>query len=181
MVTDSPSFSTFIDDRYTPLESHNLVAWDPAVANMIVKLAMAAFAALVCWVCRNPASDRQRWQLAAEYGLILTGMLLFSERTWKHHCVTLLVPFCVLSYYLAVGKPGPRMKTFVIAMLIAAALLMATTTTGWSRSLERAGKLAQVYGAYVWANLALTAALVVVLRHQLSRCSPLPSGERGRG
>ena len=164
LVTDSASFSTFIDEQYTPLEKHNIVAWDPSVARNIVRLCMAAFAGLVVWVCRNPTSDRQRWQLAAEYGLILLGMLLFSERTWKHHCVTLLVPFCVLCYYLATARPQRRTRQFVIAMLIAAAVLMTATTTGWSSSLERMGKMAQVYGAYVWANLALTAALVVVLR-----------------
>jgi alpha-1,2-mannosyltransferase len=166
MVTDSASFSAFIDEQYTPLEKHNFVAWEPSVARNIVRLCMAAFACLVVWVCRNPTNDRQRWQLAAEYGLILLGMLLFSERTWKHHCVTLLVPFCVLCYYLATARPERWTRQFVIAMLIAAAVLMTATTTGWSSSLERVGKLAQVYGAYVWANLALTAALVVVLRQQ---------------
>jgi hypothetical protein len=171
MVTDSPSFSTFVDDQYVPLESHNFVVWSPAVANLIVKACMAAFALLVLWVCHNPTSNRQLWQLAAEYGLILVGMLLFSERTGKHHCVTLVVPFCVLVYCLATARPGPRTKRFVIAMLIAAALLMASTSTGWSRSLERGGKLAQVYGAYVWANLALTAALAVILRQQTSKRS----------
>jgi len=85
--------------------------------------------------------------------------------------VTLLVPFCVLSYYLAAGQPGPRTKRFVIAMLVAAALLMAATSTGLSTSLERGGKLAQVYGAYVWANLALAAALAVVLRQHSTRSS----------
>jgi hypothetical protein len=93
-------------------------------------------------------------------------MLLFSERTWKHHCVTLLLPFSVLVYYLACCNPGPRMKKYVIITLAAAALCMAATSTGWSSSLERIGKLTQVYGAYVWANLALTVALVVVLRQQ---------------
>src|SRR5204863_9373742 len=101
--------------------------------------------------------------------LVLIGMLLFSERTWKHHCVTLLVPFSVLAYYLAT-QPSPRRlsatKCFVVAMLAASALLMAATSTGWSRSLERAGKLAQVYGAYVWANLALVTALAVILRQR---------------
>jgi hypothetical protein len=169
MVTDSPSFSTFVDDVYTPLEYHNVVSWSPAAANVIVKACMAAFAVLVLWVGRNPTHDRRRWQLGAEYALILVGMLLFSERTWKHHCVTLLLPFCVLTYYLTLKQAGPGTKRFVIAMLIASALLMALTSTGWSRSWERVGKLAQVYGAYVWANLTLTAALAVVLRQQLQR------------
>jgi alpha-1,2-mannosyltransferase len=167
MMTESASFSTFVDDQYVPLENHNFATLDPSLAAGIVKVLMAAFACLVLWVCRTPTADRQRWQMAAEFGLILIGMLLFSERTWKHHCVTMLVPFCVLCYVLAAGQPGPRMKRFVIGMLIVAALCMAATASGWSRSLDRASILAQVYGAYVWANIALASALAVLLHQQL--------------
>jgi len=167
MVTDCSSFSTYVDDQQVTVESHNFVSWDPAVARTIVKLCMLVFGLFVLWVCRNKTDDRERWQLAAEYSLILVGMLLFSERTWKHHCVTMLLPFCVLTYYLAVANPTRLMKRMVIAVLIAAFLLMATTSTGWSKSLERFGKLAQVYGAYVWANLILAAALIAILHQQL--------------
>ena len=48
----------------------------------------------------------QAWRLAAEFSLVIIGMLLFSERTWKHHCVTLLLPFAVLAYYLASVPAG---------------------------------------------------------------------------
>ena len=30
-----------------------------------------------------------------EFSVVVLGMLLFCERTWKHHCVTLLLPFTV--------------------------------------------------------------------------------------
>ncbi|HYV38143.1 MAG TPA: glycosyltransferase family 87 protein [Gemmataceae bacterium] len=182
MVTDSASFSTFIEDQYVVVESHSIVSWEPWVARGIVKLCMLAFAGVVVWVCRHSSGERRRWQLAAEYSLILLGMLLFSERTWKHHCVTMLVPFCVLCYYLSACRPGRRMKGLVIGAMAVAALLMASTSTGWGKSvagsgalaesLERMGKLAQVYGAYVGANLALTLALVLVLRRQLALSPP---------
>ena len=45
--------------------------------------------------------------VAAEFALVILGMLMFSERTWKHHCVTLMLPFAVLVYYLA-RAAGPR-------------------------------------------------------------------------
>jgi hypothetical protein len=63
-------------------------------------------------------------------------------------------------------------------MLAASFLLMSSTSTGVSKpsqqdpsSLEtlllvRGGKLAQVYGVYLWANVALVAALAVILRRQ---------------
>ena len=41
----------------------------------------------------------------------------------------------------------------------------------------RAGKLAQVYGAYVWANFALTAALAVVLWRQKQAAGQALRGE----
>jgi hypothetical protein len=173
LLTHSASFTTYDGPQVVAEEFHNLVDWDPMVARVIVKLLMAAFAGLVIWTCRNPVDQRRSWQLGAEYALILIGMLLFSERTWKHHCVTLLVPFAVLMYCVATADMGPRLRRFVIAMLVLNGLLMASTTTGVTRDLTWAGKLAQVYGAYVWANLALTAALAVVLsRRRQQRQEP---------
>jgi hypothetical protein len=182
MLTDSASFSTFSFEggRYITDESHNFVSWPPFVARCIVRGCMAVFVLVVVCVCRQPTDQRERWQLAAEYGLILVGMLLFSERTWKHHCVTLLIPFGVLVYYLATGNPGPRMKRFVVVTLVLAGLLMMSTGTGWGKDMSRWGKLAQVYGAYVWVNLLLAGALAFVLyKHRVSAPSPELSTVRG--
>jgi hypothetical protein len=88
-------------------------------------------------------------------------MLLFSERTWKQHCVTLILPFAVLTYYLATSRMTPRLRAYLVATLALVALLMATTSTGllvWS-----AAKAAQVYGAYVWCYLLLALALGMLL------------------
>src|SRR5262249_53737749 len=45
-------------------------------------------------------------------------------------------------------------------------LLMSSTSSGLVDSLERAAKLAQAYGAYVWAYAILAAALIVLLRRR---------------
>ena len=88
-------------------------------------------------------------------------MLLFSERTWKHHCVTLMLPFAVLCYYLAACRPGPWLRSYLIATVVAVGVLMETTSISL---LDRDfAKMAQVYGAYVWAYLLLMAALFVLL------------------
>ena len=119
-------------------------------------------------------------------------MLLFSERTWKHHCVTLLVPFAVLCRVLAERPAGGRWP--VVAVLAFATAAMSATGTGLTGGApprlqdaaesgtlvagpalfltatqsgaftDSAGKGAQVYGAYVWAFVALTAGLVGALR-----------------
>ena len=55
---------------------------------------------------------------------VVLGMLLFSERTWKHHCVTLMLPFAVLAYYLATCPPRPLLRGYLAASLVAVAVLM---------------------------------------------------------
>lgn len=170
LATHSPSFSEYIDKRvYSPTEYHNLIDLDPGVVRWFVKACMAGFALLVIWACRTPTVPRPSWRLAAEFSLVVLGMLLFSERTWKHHCVTLLLPFAVLTYYLATARPNPGLRKYLVGTLAASVLLMSSTSI--SLVGDRAGDLAQVYGAYVWTYLLLGAALVVLLR-QPARLSP---------
>ncbi len=160
--THSPSF---LNDKGEPEHYDNLAAIDPRWAGWFIKGCMALFAGLGVWSCRTPIASRQGWRLAAEFSLVLLGMLLFSERTWKHHCVTWLLPFAVLSYYLAACRPGRLLRAYLIGSLALVLLLIASTsTTGFWDVLDEAAKRAQVYGAYVWANLLLVTALVVVLR-----------------
>jgi hypothetical protein len=188
LTTQSPSFSTYIGDQYTPLEYRNVLSLSPAAARWLLKGCMILFAGLVIWVCRTPILDtkprRQRgpslaprvsvesgntthpwhgWRLAAEFSIVLLGMLLFSERTWKQHCVTLMLPFAVLLYYLSTCPSAPKLRAYLVGSLVLAVVLMGTTSTSL---LERAAKEAQVYGAYVWAYLLLAAALAVVLRRR---------------
>jgi hypothetical protein len=160
LTTHSPSTIKYVHDLPVGTEYHNLWDWDPGTARLIIKGAMALFAALVVWTCRTPLAVRGGWRLAAEYSLVVLGMLLFSERTWKHHCVTLVLSFAVISYYLAVCRPGKALRAYLIGTLTAVMVLMATTST----SLLADAKLAQAYGAYVWAYLLLVAALAVLLR-----------------
>jgi hypothetical protein len=89
-------------------------------------------------------------------------MLLFSERTWKHYCAVLMLPFGVLCYYLATCSPASRLRNYLIATLAATTLLIeSTSTTLFDKDFAKA---AQTYGAYVWAYLLLMVALVVLLR-----------------
>src|SRR5205807_9959013 len=113
---------------------------------------------------RTPTRTRQGWRLAAEFSLIVVGMLLFSERTWKHHCVTLILPFAVLSYYVTVCRVGWAMRWYLIASLASVVVLMTLTSTPGLRAMDGLAQRAEVYGAYVWAYLVLTVALVTVLR-----------------
>jgi hypothetical protein len=199
LATPNPSFSKFDYDlwRYTPLEYHNWLALTPKTAQWLLKGCMAVFVVLVMWTCRTPlsvasgqwlvaskketdpsclatshwppATHSKGWLLAAEFSLIVLGMLLFSERTWKHHCVTLLLPFATIVYYLATQHPTRKLRWFLIGILSTAALLMATTSTsGLFPWWDQGAKLAQVYGAYVWAYGCLIFGLIFLLRNSKS-------------
>ena len=163
LTTTSPSF---LDERDLPAEYHNVVDLNPWVARRILQALGLGFLVLMAWSCRVPVSPRGGWRLAAEFSIVLLGMLLFSERTWKHHCVTLLVPLAVVCYYLATHWSHTLVRWYLIATLVIAELSMAATSTSlWEKvaGYRLGAKLAQVYGTYVWAYLLLLAALVVLL------------------
>jgi hypothetical protein len=161
LTTHSPSF---LDATGLPARYDNLADLDPQTAAWVVKAAMLVFAGLIVGFCRTPTTPRESWRLAAEFSLIVLGMLLFSERTWKHHCVTILLPLAVLTYYIAALSPGFAFRIYLIISLSAAFLLMtATSTTGLNSSLDEMARMAQVYGTYVLAYLVLIAALAAIL------------------
>ncbi len=161
LTTESPSFCSYEGEKYVPTEFDNFASLSPDTAQWIVKGCMGLFALAVVLVCRTALGERRGWRLAAEFSLILLGMLLFSERTWKTHCVTLAMPFAVLSYCLATCRASPGLRAYLIGTLVLAVVLMASTSTGL---LDRpAAKMAQVYGAYVWCYLILAVALGVLL------------------
>jgi hypothetical protein len=179
LATHSPSFAVFDEqDQYVPMRYDNILSLEPAQAQWIIKACMALFVMLVLWVCRTPTTSRQGWRLAAEFSIVILGMLLFSERTWKHHCVTLIFPFAVICYCLATGGYGVKVRCFLIASLAIATLLIGSTSTiaaaregtsQWVQFWDHVGKSAQVYGAFVWAYLVLLAALVLLLRQKERR------------
>jgi hypothetical protein len=161
----SHSPSTY-DKQGRPLEYVNLWDLDPRILSGLLKVFMAGFAAAIVWTCRTPTNPRVSWRLAAEYSLVILGMLLFSERTWKHHCVTLMLPFTVLVYYYAICDPGTALRRYLVATVVGVEVLMGLTMGGVGGRWSQFAKTAEAAGAYVWAFLALTVALVVLLRHR---------------
>lgn len=161
LATHSPSFLTYQDDKPVPVAYHNLISLEPRQARWLVQGSMALFAGLIVWTCRAPNRTRQGWRFGAELSLVVLGMLLFSERTWKHHCVTLLLPFTVLAYFLATQPVSRELKISISGGLALVVVLMTTTSTSL---MVGAAKLAQVYGAYVIAYVILVALLAAILR-----------------
>ncbi len=172
MLTHNPSFITYVNDVLTPVEYHNVATLDEKTVQWLLKGCMGLFALLVVWRCRTPWAERTGWRLMAEFGVVTLGMLLFCERTWKHHCVTLLIPFAVLAYGVSALRWSARVRGYLIGTLAASVALMTMTSTGLSPRLDRIGDLAQVYGAYVWTFGLLLAALLVVVRRPLPEDNP---------
>ena len=160
LVTHSTSFTVWVD-RVRPVYRYdNLLELSPQVAKTITMGFMAGFVALVVWTCRGRTAN------AGEYALIVLGMLLFSERTWKHHCVVLMLPFAVLVHRLSQSRE--RWALSAILLVALSLTLLPGLNPGHERNTvaDTPGfaKMAQVYGAYTAAFLLLLGGVVVVLR-----------------
>lgn len=164
LLTKSPSFVEYLDGVFTPVEFHNWVELSPSLAKGITQAAALAFGALILWTCRpgfEPVRHGEWPRLAAEWSLILVGMLLLSERTWKHHAVTLALPWAVILANLWADNKGLVRWTCGLAAAVSV-LGMWSTSTGLLH--DRTAKLGQVYGGYTVAFLAMAVAIAVSLR-----------------
>lgn len=180
LLTKNPSF---LDEDEKPVEFHNVASLHPDTARLLVKACGVAFLAGLALVCRARTEPRTQTRLAAEYALVVVGMLLFSERTWKHHCVTLVLPWAVICYHLATAALPLWQRNAYLAAAGTATLVMATTSTSlWEAFVDykMGAKLAQTYGAFVWAYFLILGTLLAVIwqrRKQETKemQTPLPS------
>src|SRR5258708_23689204 len=159
MLTHTRPARTYVNDIYTPVEYSNVLELDEKTVQWGLKGCMGLFGRLGVWGCRTPVADRKSWRLMTEFSVVVLGMLLFNERTWKHHAVVLLLPFGVLAYCLSALRWPRGIRWYIIGTLAAVFVLITLTSTGVSESQDRVGELAQGYGAYGWAFLLLGAAV----------------------
>ena len=166
LLGENPSFSDFEkgedgSDKKVGTEYHNVAALPNPQIALLAKACVGAFALLGAFACRTPTRPRHDWRIAAECGLVVTGMLLFSERTWKHHAVTLALPIAVLCYVVALpglARASRRAAGAALGLTAAVFALTSEAVVG-----ERGADLAQVYGAYTAVFVALAGASAVVL------------------
>ncbi len=176
LFTHSPSYVTYPDNVITPSEYHNLTDIGRPAAWVLVKLLTALFALAVVRLCRapvrGPGDPRRGWRFAAECGLICLGMLLFSERTWKHHAVVLLVPVAALTYAAARVELPRRVRGCIVGALGACFVL----TAGPGLLAGRANDLTMVYGTHTIAFALLAVAVGLLLACRSGRadrpCGP---------
>ncbi len=146
------------DDRYSVQLQHlHLLSLSPKWVVLTLKAVSVGFLGLLAWLCRTKTDRRNDPRLLGEFALIVLVMLFVSERSWKHHFVTMLLPFTYLAYraFDRTIKRGPRLV--IGTALLTAAFLMALTSSEFGGLfLKREGhKIAQFYGMFFWAGLVL--------------------------
>ncbi len=166
LLTDSPSDIIYDDDgKPVPVNPRNLVDIGPDAAKWVVRGCQGAFALAFVLLAGAPiATRRQGVWFAAECGFILLGMLLFSERTWKHHATTTALPMAAIVGCWVFGGISGRMRAYLLGTLTVATLLMTVPSL---LPEEPHGYDPQddclVYGTHTAAFVLLTVALGVVM------------------
>ncbi len=143
--------------RYGSQLKLNVVNWDPKFVARIVKVLSIGVVGLMFLLTRTRTDRRDDPRLLGEFSLVVLTMLFVSERSWKHHYVTLLLPLTYLTYRLFRPDIPRRDKKIILASLVAAMVLIATTSSeigGWFAD-GKGHKVAQFYGMYFWAGVVL--------------------------
>ncbi len=163
LFSQSPSFVRYErtpqGDIPVPAAYHYVVDLGRPTVGVLSKLWHAGWLVGLVVLCRPDRRDRHGWLAALEYAFVVLGMLLLSERTWKHHAVTLIIPAAALIAAVAAGNLSPRGRLTVLIVIAAAGLLMVVPGL-CGRHIQ---DLALVYGTHTVAFLGLMAAVAGVL------------------
>ncbi|WP_250847241.1 glycosyltransferase family 87 protein [Aquisphaera insulae] len=153
-------------NRYDLHLDVNLASWPPQVVGYLVKGVAVCLLGLLGFFCRTSTANRRDPRFLAEFSLVVLTMLFVSERSWKHHFVTLLLPYTYLvaELYAPSRRPGPRVVMGLVLAL--SCLLMATTSSevGGFFAKGRGHEIAQGYGMFLWAAVALYAGVAWRIR-----------------
>jgi alpha-1,2-mannosyltransferase len=143
--------------RYDVHLDLNLVSWPPAMVSMLVKGLSIGLVVLLVVLCRTRTTRRDDHRLFGEFALVVLTMLFVSERSWKHHYVTLLLPYTYLCYRIGVTPLKPRVRAALATAVVLSTLFMATTSTelGGLFARHQGHKIAQGYGMFLWAGVVL--------------------------
>lgn len=158
--------------RYDVHLNLNLVSWPPAVVSMLVKGLSIGLVGLLAVLCRTRTLRRDDYRLFGEFALVVLTMLFVSERSWKHHYVTLLLPYTYLCYRIGVAPLKRRARMVLGTVVVLSSVFMATTSSelGGLFARHQGHKIAQGYGMFLWAGVLLY--VVTAWRVWLERNDP---------
>ncbi len=147
------------DGRYDVHIDLNLVSLPPRFVSILVKLISAGFLILMAYFCRTKTDRRTDPRLLGEFSLVVLTMLFLSERSWKHHFVTLLLPYTYLMAQFTYSPMRLRARLGIAAAMWGSVILMATTSTelGGFFAHGQGHKFAQGYGMFLWSAVLLYA------------------------
>ncbi len=146
------------EGRYERVLDHlYLASLAPSQVASIAKGISVALVGLLLYLCRTKTDRRDDPRLLGEFALVVLTMLIVSERSWKHHFVTLVLPYTYLSYRAFVAPLPRRTHSILAAALALSALLILTTSTevGGLFLHGQGHKFAQYYGLFFWGAVVL--------------------------
>ena len=143
----------------------NLLDLDKAKVTVFVKGLAIALVLLGAFLCRTKETGRDDPRLLGEFALVVLTMLFVSERSWKHHYVTLLLPLTYLCYRVATPLASSGTRKALLTALAVFAAMMATTSSevGSFFAGGEGHEYALYYGMYFWSGVVLYLALAVRL------------------
>jgi alpha-1,2-mannosyltransferase len=146
--------------RYRVHRNVNFVAWAPGLVIGLIKLLSIWMVGLLAYLCRTKTGGRRDDpRLFGEFALVVLTMLIVSERSWKHHFVTLLLPYTYLGYRVTLASLSPRVRWLLGGSLLTSAVLIASTSSELGGLFVKGGhKVALDYGMFLWAAAVLYAA-----------------------
>lgn len=143
--------------RYDVHLDLNLVSWPPRLVGLLLKAVSVGLVGLLALFCRTRTERRDDPRLLGEFALVVLTMLFVSERSWKHHYVTLLLPYTYLAYRVGVARVSGPVRWLLGSAMVLSVLLMATTSSelGGLFARHQGHKIAQGYGMFLWAGVVL--------------------------
>lgn len=173
LMTDVPVRDE--DERYGgTVYKANFVSWPPEQVSLLVKGLCFGLAGILALLCRVPTRNRLDGRLLGEFSLVVLTMLFASERTWKHHYVTLMLPYTFLVYRACLLPLSTRTRALLAGSLAASALLIATTSSdlGGLVFADTGHDMALAFGMFFWGGVVLY--IAIAWRVQVERWSPPP-------
>ncbi len=151
---------------------------------MLIKGIVAGLLVMLALLCRTRTRDRRDPRLLGEFALVVLTMLFVSERSWKHHYVTVLLPITYLVSEFFSPRVGPRgRRAIVLAWALSFGLMAATSSEIGGLFFEGQGhEIAQAYGCFMWAGVVLYATVAWRVWKRRNESPPAPGcGRRRRG
>ena len=161
LLTKVPSIAF----KGAPTESINLVSLEKTTVQWIIRVTSVVLVCLLASCCRTRTESNNRWMLACEYSLVLMCMLFLSERSWKHHYVTMLIPYAVVCHGVTSNFLSVGWKRYLGSILALSMLLMASTSQELGETVfgSNGHKYAQAYGAFFMSGFIVFISIIVLL------------------